>query len=184
MKRVLLLLMIFMTGCSAQDAGMDAAMELRSRCLGAASVSFEADICADYIETVERFSLECRFDGSGTMEFAVEEPQNIAGISGTVAGTEGTVGFDETSLAFPLMAQGRLSPLSAPWVLMKAIREGAVISTVREEESWHLTIDDSYADHPLTVDIWLEEGAVTAAEIAWEGRRCVTMDVDEFTVGA
>ena len=51
----------------------------------------------------------------------------------------------------------------------------------REGELIHLTIDDSYADNALTVDVWLEEGAVTEAEIAWEGRRCLTMSLDDFS---
>lgn len=160
---------------------MAAALDLRSRCLAAQSVSLEAELCADYIDAIECFSLACSFDSEGVMTFTVSEPEDIEGITGTVAGTEGTVRFDETVLAFPLMADGHLSPLSAPWVLMKAIREGAIICAAREGELMHLTIDDSYADKALTVDLWLEEGAVREAEIAWEGRRCVTMTVVDFS---
>jgi len=69
-------------------------------------------------------------------------------------------------------------------VLVKALREGYIVSAVREGELLHLTIDDSYADNALTVDIWLEEGTVEEAEIAWEGRRCVTMTVDDFSISA
>ena len=89
--------------------------------------------------------------------------------------------FDETALAFPLLAEGRLSPLSAPWVLMKAIRSGCIIAAGPEGEGVHVIIDDSYADNALSVDLWLEEGRVTEAEIAWEGRRCVTMTVEDFS---
>ena len=115
------------------------------------------------------------------MTFSVTEPEEIAGIRGTVRGTEGTVQFDETALAFPLLAEGRLSPLSAPWVLMKAIRSGCIIAAGTEGEAVHVIIDDSYADNALSVDLWLEEGRVTEAEIAWEGRRCVTMTVEDFS---
>ena len=48
-------------------------------------------------------------------------------------------------------------------------------------EAVHVIIDDSYADNALSVDLWLEEGRVTEAEIAWEGRRCVTMTVEDFS---
>lgn len=181
MRRFLPLLMVFFLGCSGPDPAMEAALELRSRCLGAAQISLEAEICADYITNIACFDLECSFDTSGKMAFTVTEPEDIEGIRGSVSGTEGTVEFDDTVLAFPLLAEGRLSPLSGPWVLIKAIRSGAIIAAGKEGERIHLTIDDSYADNALTVDIWLEEDEVVEAEIAWEGRRCLTMTVDDFS---
>ena len=184
MKRVLPLLLVFLMGCSGGDPDMEEALALRSRCLSATSICFEAKIGADYIDSIEYFTLDCAFDGTGRMTFTVEEPGDIEGLAGSVTGTEGAVEFEDTVLAFPLMADERLSPLSAPWVLVKAIREGAILSAVREGELLHLTIDDSYADDALTVDLWLEDGAVREAEIAWEGRRCVTMTVDDFSAAA
>ena len=102
-------------------------------------------------------------------------------VRGTVRDTEGTVEFDDTVLAFPLMADGRLSPLSGPWVVLKAIRSGCILAAGREGELVHVTIDDSYADNALTVDLWLEEGQVEEAEIAWEGRRCLSISFDDFS---
>ena len=180
MKRFLPLLLVFFLGCSARDRDMEEALALRSRCL-AGAVSFEAQIRADYITNIEAFSLDCAFDEKGEMTFCVTEPDEISGIRGTVAGTEGTVDFDELVLGYPLMADGRLSPLAAPWVMVRALREGCILAVGREGERLCLTIDDSYADNALTVEIWLEEGAVEQAEIAWEGRRCVTMTVEDFS---
>ena len=180
MKRFLPLLLVFCLGCSARDPAMEEALALRSRCLSG-KVSFEAEVRADYITNIESFTLDCTFDENGEMTFRVSEPDDIEGIRGTVSGTEGTVVFDDVVLGYPLLAQGRLSPLAAPWVLVKALREGCIVAVGREGELLHLTIDDSYADNPLTVDIWLEDGKVEEAEIAWEGRRCVTMTVEDFS---
>ena len=180
MKRLLPLLLVFLTGCAGPDPAMEAAIDLRTRCLSG-PVSFETEVRADYITSIECFTLDCAFDVAGEMSFSVTEPEEIAGIRGTVRGTEGTFEFDETALAFPLLAEGRLSPLSAPWVLMKAIRSGCIIAAGTEGEAVHVIIDDSYADNALSVDLWLEEGRVTEAEIAWEGRRCVTMTVEDFS---
>ena len=110
---------------------MEAALDLRTRCLSS-PVSFEAEVRADYITSIECFELACTFDGAGEMTFSVTEPEEISGIRGTVRGTEGTVQFDETALAFPLLAEGRISPLSAPWVLMKAIRSGCILAAGTE----------------------------------------------------
>ena len=160
---------------------MDAALELRSRCLASHQVNFRVRMSADYITHIESFRLECSQDAEGAMAFRVLDPADIEGICGTVSGTEGTVEFDDTVLAFPLIAEGRLSPLSGPWVLMKAIRSGNILAAGHEGELIHLTIDDSYADNALTVDLWLENGSVCEAEIAWEGRRCLTMTVEDFS---
>lgn len=184
MRRFLPLLLVFLLGCSGTDPAMEEALEIRSRLLAASDIRFQAEVGADYIDSIERFTLECAFDGTGRMTFVVEEPEDIAGLSGSCTGSEGTVEFDDTVLAFPLMADGRLSPLAGPWVLVKALKEGAITEVSREGELLHLTVDDSYADDALTVDVWLENGIPEEAEIAWEGRRCLTMDIDDFSATA
>ena len=180
MKKLLPLILVFLLGCTGTDPAMDAALALRSRVLAAETIRFTVAVGADYITNIEEFSLECVQNGE-VMSFRVREPEEIEAISGTVRGSEGTVGFDETVLAFPLMAEGRLSPLSGPWVLVKALRTGHILAAGREGELIHLFIDDSYEDNALTLDIWLEEGWPTQAEISWEGRRCLTMTFDDFS---
>ena len=181
MKRLFPLLLVFFVGCAGPDPAMEEALALRSRCLAAQSVTFSATIQADYITQVEEFFLECAAGQDGTVSFRVLEPEDISDIRGTVSGTEGTVEFDGTVLAFPLMAEGRLSPLSGPWVVMKAIRSGNILAAGREGELLRLTIDDSYAENALTVDLWLKDGELEQAEVAWEGRRCLTMTFDGFS---
>ena len=181
MKRLFPLLLVFFLGCTGPDPAMEAALALRSRCLASEQVTFQAEVRADYITTVEEFSLACETDREGTMAFQVLEPEEIAGIRGAVREDAGTMEFEETVLAFPLMAQGRLSPLSGPWVVLKAIRSGCIIAAGQEGELTRVTIDDSYADNALTVDLWLEEGQLAQAEVAWEGLRCLVMTFDDFS---
>ena len=102
MKRWLPLILVFLVGCTGPDPAMEAALDLRTRCLSAEGVTFTAEIRADYITQIEEFSLECAADAEGTVSFRVLEPEEIADIRGTVRGTEGTVEFDGTVLAFPL----------------------------------------------------------------------------------
>ena len=92
MKRFLPLLLVFFLGCSGRDPAMEEALALRSRCLSG-NVSFGAEIRADYITNIESFALDCTFDETGAMTVCVTEPDEIEGIRGTVAGTEGTVAF-------------------------------------------------------------------------------------------
>ena len=181
MKRILPLFLVFLLGCSGPDPAMEAALDLRSRCLASPAVRFRAEIRADYITGFEEFTLDCETSPDGAVSFRVASPEEIADICGTVRRDEGTVEFDGAVLAYPLMAQGRLSPLSGPWVVMKAIRSGCIIAAGQEGELKRITIDDSYADNALTVDVWLEEGQVIQAEVAWEGLRCLVMTFDDFS---
>ena len=181
LKRCLPLLLVLLMGCAGSDPAMEAALDLRTRCLSAEQVTFTAEIRADYITSIEEFTLECAAGADGSVAFRVLEPEEISEIRGTVLGSQGTVEFDDTVLAFPLMAQGRLSPLSGPRVVLRAIRSGCILAAGQEGEMVHLTIDDSYEDNALTVDLWLEDGRVEEAEVAWEGRRCLSMTFDDFS---
>lgn len=181
MKRILPLFLVFLLGCSGPDPAMEAALDLRSRCLASPNVRFRAEIRADYITGFEEFSLDCETSPDGAVSFRVASPEEIADICGTVRRDEGTVEFDGAVLAYPLMARERLSPLGGPWVVMKAIRSGCIIAAGQEGELIRITIDDSYAENALTVDVWLRDGQVIQAEVAWEGLRCLVMTFDDFS---
>jgi hypothetical protein len=89
--------------------------------------------------------------------------------------------FDKV-IAFDLLADGQLSPVSAPWVFMKALRSGYLTSCGKEGEYLRLAVDDSYADDALHLDIWLGEGDLPVrAEILWQGSRVLSMEVGNFT---
>lgn len=185
MKKILCLLasMMVMTGCTMGKSEMDEALAFRSRILGANSVRFEAEITADYIDRVEEFDLACETDSAGALTFRVTEPDEISGITGTVTGEEGTLTFDETVLAFPLMDDGRFSPVSGPWVMMKALRSGYITAVAREGEMLRITVEEHYDEDALTVDIWLEGEEIDSCEISWRGRRQLTMELGEFSIG-
>ena len=182
MKRMALALVfaLILTGCGANDHQMEEALVLRGSCLGASQCSFLAKITLDYRENVEEFTLDCTADPEGNVTFVVVEPEEISGISGTI--TEKQVAFDGVVLGFELLAQDRLSPVSAPWVLMKCLRSGYITSTCREDELLRITVDDSYADDALTMEIWICGGQVVAGEISWQGRRLVSMEIENFVL--
>ncbi len=179
-KLVAAALALLLTGCAGADRGMEQAVDIRSQVLSTAC-SFSVEITADYIDAREQFSMDCTWDPEGTLRFQVTEPEEIAGICGSVSGTEGTLDFDDTVLALPLMAQERLSPVSGPWVMMKALASGNLIACDSQEETLHLTLRDSYADDALDAEVWLDGKAPQAAEISWKGRRNLTMEIENFS---
>ncbi len=183
MKRIaaLLCIVLLLTGCSGKDQGMDKAMGLRARLLSK-SVSFDAEITADYGDKTYAFTMNCQADTQGNLTFQVLQPELISGISGTVSASGGKLTFDDTALAFDLMADGQFSPVSGPWLLMKTLRSGYLTSSNREGELLRLSIDDSYNDDALHLDIWLDDqDTPIRGEIMWQGRRLLTIAVKNFT---
>lgn len=175
-------ILVLLTGCTGKDEQLERAMTLRAEMI-AKNVSFDAEITADYGDTSHTFAMKCQADTQGNLTFEVTEPASIAGVTGTVSSAGGKLTFDGAALAFELMADGQLSPVSAPWVLIRTLRGGYLTSCTQEGESLRVAIDDSYEEDALHLDIWLDEKDLPKlAEIYWQGRRLLTVSVSNFTM--
>ena len=179
---VLLIVLLFLGGCSGKQEELERAMTLRAKLL-ASECSFDAKITADYGDKLYVFAMTCQGDSRGNLTFTVTEPESIAGITGILSQDGGKLTFDDTALAFPLMADDQLTPVSAPWILLKTLRGGYLTSANMEGELLHLTIDDSYEEDALQLDIWLDgQNHPVQADILYDGRRILTVQVSNFTL--
>lgn len=179
----LMLALVILTGCTGKRDELDRAMALRADLLGCESCSFDVSLTADYGDAVHTFAMSCQGDNRGKVTFTVTEPETIAGIQGTVSAGEGALTFDGVALEFPLLADGQVTPVSAPWIFLKTLMGGYLTACGREEELLRLTIDDSYDDDALQMEIWLnEENIPVRGEILYDGRRIVTMDIENFRI--
>lgn len=184
MKRIacIYLVLILLCGCSSGDSQMDTALKMRKTLLESSGCAFTAVVCADFTGSTYTFSLDCNASAEGDLSFSVSDPDTIAGISGTVSGEGGTLCFDEEVLAFETIAQGRLTPVSAPWVLVKTLRSGYISACGEDGEYIRLRIDDSYAEDALQLDIWIDrQNCPVRADIYWQQQRLIAMDVRNFT---
>lgn len=184
MKRVLAVLVVvfLLSGCSAGNAELDRAMNLREKLLKSEGIQFNAKITADYADEIYTFSMECRIDSKGDLSFKVTAPETISGISGTVSDTGGQLTFDNTALAFKLLADGQITPVSAPWLMFDAMRSGYISASGKDADRICICIDDSYQDEMLHTDIWVNsDGVPVSGEILWKGRRIMSVQVDNFT---
>ncbi len=182
MKRMLacLCLLLLLCGCSEENADVSRGMVLRTKLL-AQGVQFDTEITADYGDKTYTFSAQCSADANGNLTFTVTKPDAISGICGTVSAAGGKLTFDGKALAFPLLADGQITPVSAPYVLLKTLRSGYLTSGTAEGELYRLAIDDSYADDALHLDIWLDDQNIPVrGEILWQGRRILSLTVKNF----
>ena len=153
MKRCLplLLCICLLWGCSGGES-MDQALAMRSAIEQANSCAFRARITADYGDQVYVFVMECQADPKGNVTFTVAEPEVIAGITGKLSADGGSLTFDDQVLAIPMLTDEQITPVAAPWILIKTLRAGYITSCSKGR----VTIDDSYADDALT---WISHSA-------------------------
>lgn len=178
---IILTLACFFSGCGNSNAPLDHATALRSRLLDSNGCSFLATVTADYGQRIYTFSMDCQTDKDGNLKFSVTKPDTICGISGTVSASGGSITFDDRILAFQTIADGQLSPVSAPWVFINTLRSGYLQGCAVVDNGIEISIDDSYAEEALLLKINTNGEIPIFAEIFWQGRRVITLTVENFT---
>ncbi len=185
MKRlaVAAILLAMLSGCAETQEGLDRAMGLRAKLLGSGGCQFDAVITADYGDELCEFSVSCQGDSQGNVTFTVKEPETIAGITGAISAEGGKLTFDGKALAFPLLADEQVTPVSGPWIFLRTLQGGNVRSCGMDGDLLRVSIDDSYEDDALRLDIWLDSGDLPVrGEILYRERRIVTIQVKNFVI--
>ena len=183
MKRlfVVFMLMLSICGCSTENRELERAIEMRDKLQKSQGCSFDAVITADYGEHIYTFSMKCQTDAEGNLSFTVSEPETISGICGEIREDGGKLTFQNTILAFELMAEGQISPVSGPWVMMHMLSSGYFHSCGPSEDGIQIAIDDSYEGDAIHLEVWTNwEDYPIRGEIIWQGRRILTVDVRNF----
>jgi len=163
---------------------MDKVLQLRGRLLAASSCSYDVEILADYGNETYTFELNCIGDQEGNLSFTVNKPETISGITGKLSREEGELTFDDVALSFPMLAEGLATPISGPWHLYSALRGGYIVSVGTDGEYVRVTVRDNYQDDALTLEVWLtEENTPVQADVIWENRRILSMQIRNFQIG-
>ena len=177
MKKLLLplMLVLFFTGCG--QGNTPRGMSLRQRMNDSNGCAFTAEVRA-YIGKEEYvFSMDCECGNSDTVTFTVTAPESLSGITGELSSGSGSLTFDGQALAFPMLAQGTMSPISSVWVLLHALRGGYLTDEGKEG----LTIDETYQGVPLRLSVTLDnEDMPTFTEIFQDGERILSLALTNF----
>lgn len=183
MKRIIALMVVVLvlSGCSGSTSDFDQVIALRNKIMNAQGCTFESVITADYGDKLYTFRMQCNSDINGAVTFVVTAPDTISGVTGVVSKDGGKLTFDDQALVFELLADGQISPVSAPWLMIRALRSGYINACSRAGDGLYIRIDDSYVDDALQVEIWTDEqGVPIRCEFIWSGKRIVTIDVKSF----
>ena len=184
MKRILavILVIVMLSGCENKDSGLNRVIGLREKLLASSECSFDAVITADYGDKVYTFNMACQTNDQGDLTFTVTDPQTISGITGTVTQQGGHLTFDDQALAFQMLADGQVTPVSAPWLLIRTLRSGYISACGADGDNLRIAMDDSYREDALHLDIWINSHDIPVrGEILWKGQRVVSLEVRNFS---
>lgn len=185
MKRMICMMcmMIFLTGCQKPTNAMDVALQFRQNLNAGTACVFDVKITADYGKTCYAFMLNCEAEKDGSLTFNVTAPETISGIMGSISEKGGQLTFDDSALAFPLLADEQLSPISAPWIFIKSMRGGFITSAGMVDNQVRLIMEDSFQGDTLTVHTWLDANNMPIlAEIYHNGYRILTLEMENFQI--
>lgn len=158
-------------------------MDLRKSLIESNGCSFQAEIIADYSDVVYTFQLDCFVDQNGMLQFSVNEPSSIAGISGCISGDLATLTFDDKVLAFPSLADGEITPVLAPWIFVKSLQSGYLAGCSEYDSGLQIFIDDCYDASPLRLEIFTDSNLnPSKTEIVWQNRRILSINIRNFTI--
>ena len=178
----ILCVVFLLTGCKGNGDTLNRAMTLRNKLLESDGCRFQTTVTADYGEQIYVFKMDCQVDKDGNLSFSVIKPETIAGIAGKISASGGAITFDDKVLAFQTIADGLVTPVSAPWLFIKTLRSGYLKDTAETEDGYEISIDDSYEEESLQLQIRMADDMPSFAEIFWQGRRILTLSVENFTV--
>ncbi len=180
---VILAMLVLLSGCTGSNQELERGLALRTMLLQGKACTMEVEITADYGDKVHNFAMQCKGDQKGNLTFCVTQPDTIAGITGRIDEEGGKLTFDETALHFELLTDDQITPVSAPWIFLKTLRSGNITSACQEDAKLHLTMEDSYEDDALMLDIWLNSSDVPdRCEILYDGRRILSLRVTSFAI--
>ena len=185
MKRLLAVvgLMAFLTGCGAENSSIDGAVSLRNSVLRCNQCSFNAQVTADYGDSLYTFGMDCEFDSERNMSVTVTAPETISGITARVSKGTGQLTFDDKALTFALLADGVITPISVPWLFMEALTGGYISACGKDGAKVRIQIDDTFSEAQFHVDIWTKgDGTPERGEIVWQGRRIVSIEIKDFVI--
>ena len=179
----IMLVLYLLTGCSSKNNALDQAATIRKNILDANQCSFDVTITAFYDEYIHTFEVICVADHSGTLQFTVISPESISGITGTISNDGAALTYDNTILAFPMLADGRVSPISGTWLFLNTLRSGYLTGCGENEAGLNLSIDDTFEDNPLHLEIQTDQQHVPiAAEIYYQQKRVLLLEIRNFTL--
>lgn len=157
-------------------------MDFRAQLLQAGCCRFSAELTACEEAEAYEFGVECICCTDGTAELTLTAPQTLAGIKANCGAGGGELVFDGMAVGFSDLAGGRVSPVSAPALLVSCWAESYIRSVGEEDGLCRVTYEHGYDEAKLIVDCWFNEKNVPIfAEICYNGETVLKTEISDFS---
>ena len=145
------------------------------------SLSFTADLRAEYEDKTARFTLGYEEDSQGGT-VTVLAPELIKGIKAHISPGSTSLQYESIVLDTGALDNFGLSPLSSLPHLLQALREGHMDSFWEEDEALVLQLQ---AEDELKCTVWFEKESMRPlrAELSSGGRVTVFVEIDHWNEG-
>ncbi len=179
MRRIIIafLLCIFCTACSKED--LSTAIDFRAG-LVQKGCHFEADIEADFGQTVQNFTLRCTAR-EDELQFEVLAPKSLSGITASVTESGGKITYDGMAMDFGLLANGNVIPAAAPAIIFDCWKNAYISSVGQEDSLYTATYEKDHDEKKLVVQTWFEKGLPICAEICYNQERVIKITIRDFS---
>ena len=180
-----LMISLLLSGCGESGRGLQRRVEeQRERFASAEEITFTADIRADLGKEVFDCTLLCTA-GPDAASVEVMAPESVAGIRAQT-GTDGlTLEYDGVSLAIGAIGTEGLSPLSAPPLLVSALRTGVPEHCWTERDGDRALIAaETYVTDAAALTVWYDAEELTPVHCEFSRDGTVVLDcgIREFTM--
>jgi len=174
---LLLSFCLLLSGCGGKEYEK-AQQELSQSLSAAETLSFTANVRAEYENKTARFTLSYQEDGQGG-RVTVLAPQLIAGVSARVEPGSTSLEYDGVMLGTGDLDDFGLSPMSALPMLVQAMRSGALDSGWQEGE---FTVLQLQSTDQLSCTVWFEPYTMTPcqAELISDGRVKLFAEISDW----
>ncbi len=181
-KVIAVLICVFMFGSCSVEKELTPLNMLRQSMQQSQGCEFDVQIISQYDDRVYRFGLHC-VESDGELRFEVLSPESVQGITGTVSESGGKLAFDTTLLAFPLLADGEVSPVISPWLFIRCLKNGLVRHAGGAEDGSQISFSESFRGEEFEAEVLLsEDGTPRSCELFWGGRRILHLQVEAFRI--
>ena len=177
---VLLTICLLLTGCGSAENALSSAIEFRTELVQAGGCSFEAQVTADFGDTLQEFTLDCDADEKGNTAFTVKKPETLEGITGCAAEDGGKITYDGMAMDFGLLADGRVTPAAAPAILASCWAKEYIASAGMEEECCRVTYEKGF-EKKLIVDTWFQNQVPIYGEVCYNGTEILKIEIADFS---
>ena len=183
MKRILvpILLCALLLGGCGKSRGAGEFKDFAARLNTLDTLSFTAQVRAEYEHKTARFGLSYEEDSEGG-RVTVLAPELIRGVSARVRPGSSTLEYDSVVLDTGSLDSFGLSPLSSLPAMLRAMRQGHVDSIWEEDGKLVVLLEP---DDELRCSVWFSKDGMRPlrAELITDGRVTVYIDISDWNEG-